>query len=153
MTPGVIVEAFIDDMRRSGITQAELMVIMIVCAVFAALAVPRFSHLRDASAVRAAMTDLGATFAAARQAAITRRATVSVVFDTAGGAIRVSSGGETLLRRTLRASYSVSLGANRDSAVYDPRGLGYGLSNLSVTVRRGSFVDTLTMSRLGRTSW
>jgi Tfp pilus assembly protein FimT len=140
-------------MRRVGFTQLELMVVLIVCGLLTTLAVPRIARLRDASSVRAAMTDLGATFATARQAAVTRRATVALVFDTAHGVVRVSSAGETLLRRSLRSSYSVSLGANRDSAVYDPRGLGYGVSNLSVTVRRGSFVDTLTMSRLGRTSW
>jgi hypothetical protein len=31
--------------------------------------------------------------------------------------------------------------------------LGFGVTNLTVTVRRGTFVDTLTMSRLGRTKW
>jgi len=129
------------------------MVVMIVCGILAALALPRLGRLRDASSVRAAMTDLGAAFATARQTAVMRRTTVAVVFDTAAGVVRLRSAGEVLMRRTLRASYSVSVGANRDSAVYDARGLGYGVSNISVTVRRGSFVDTLTMSRLGRTAW
>jgi len=125
----------------------------VVGGVLTVLAVPRLVGLRDASSVRAAMTDVGAAFAVARQAAVTRRTPVAVVFDTAAGAIRVSSGGETILRRSLRATYSVSIGANRDSAVYDARGLGFGLTNLSLRVRRGTFVDTLTMSRLGRTVW
>jgi hypothetical protein len=99
------------------------------------------------------MTDVGSAFATARQVAVTRRTSVAVVFDTSAGTLRVSSAGETILRRSLRASYSVSLGANRDSAVYDARGLGFGVTNLSLTVRRGTFVDTLTMSRLGRTAW
>jgi len=138
---------------RSGLTQLELIVVLVVGGVLIALAVPRLVGLRDASSVRAAMTDVGAAFAVARQAAVTRRTPVAVVFDTAAGAIRVSSGGETILRRSLRATYSVSIGANRDSAVYDARGLGFGLTNLSLRVRRGTFVDTLTMSRLGRTVW
>jgi len=138
---------------RSGLTQLELIVVLVVGGVLAALAVPRLVGLRDASSVRAAMTDVGAAFAVARQAAVTRRTPVAVVFDTAAGAIRVSSAGETILRRSLRATYSVSIGANRDSAVYDARGLGFGLTNLSLRVRRGTFVDTLTMSRLGRTVW
>jgi len=128
-------------------------VVLVVGGVLTALAVPRLVGLRDASSVRAAMTDVGAAFAVARQAAVTRRTPVAVVFDTAAGAIRVSSAGETILRRSLRATYSVSIGANRDSAVYDARGLGFGLTNLSLRVRRGTFVDTLTMSRLGRTVW
>jgi len=138
---------------RSGLTQLELIVVLVVGGVLTALAVPRLVALRDASSVRAAMTDVGAAFAAARQAAVTRRTPVAVVFDTAAGTIRVSSTGETILRRSLRATYSVSIGANRDSAVYDARGLGFGLTNLSLRVRRGTFVDTLTMSRLGRTVW
>ena len=138
---------------RSGLTQLELIVVLVVGGVLTVLAVPRLVGLRDASSVRAAMTDVGAAFAAARQAAVTRRTPVAVVFDTAAGAIRVSSAGETILRRSLRATYSVSIGANRDSAVYDARGLGFGLTNLSLRVRRGTFVDTLTMSRLGRTVW
>jgi len=138
---------------RSGLTQLELIVVLVVGGVLTALAVPRLVGLRDASSVRAAMTDVGAAFAVARQAAVTRRTPVAVVFDTAVGAIRVSSAGETILRRSLRATYSVSIGANRDSAVYDARGLGFGLTNLSLRVRRGTFVDTLTMSRLGRTVW
>jgi len=138
---------------RSGVTQLELIVVLIVGGLLTALAVPRLVRLRDASSVRAAMTDVGAAFATARQAAVTRRTSVAVVFDTAAGVLRVSSAGETILRRSLRASYSVSIGANRDSAVYDARGLGFGLTNLSLTVRRGTFVDTLTISRLGRTVW
>ena len=138
---------------RSGVTQLELIVVLIVGGLLTALAVPRLVRLRDTSSVRAAMTDVGAAFATARQAAVTRRTSVAVVFDTAAGVLRVSSAGETILRRSLRASYSVSIGANRDSAVYDARGLGFGLTNLSLTVRRGTFVDTLTISRLGRTVW
>ena len=111
---------------RSGMTQLELIVVLIVGGILTALAVPRLVRLRDASSVRAAMTDVGAAFATARQAAVTRRASVAVVFDTAAGILRVSSAGETILRRSLRASYSVSIGANRDSAVYDARGLGFG---------------------------
>ena len=138
---------------RSGFTQLELMVVLIIGGILTTLGIPRLVRLRDASSVRAAMTDVGSAFATARQASVTRRTTVSIVFDTAGGALRVSSAGETILRRSLRATYSVSIGANRDSAVYDARGLGYGVTNLSLTVRRGTFVDTLTMSRLGRTVW
>jgi hypothetical protein len=78
---------------------------------------------------------------------------VSVVLDTAGGTLELRARGQPVFRRSLRTTYGVTLGSNRDSAVYDPRGLGYGLSNLSVTVRRGAVVDTVTMSRMGRVRW
>jgi len=78
---------------------------------------------------------------------------VAIVLDTGRASVELRSGGVTIVRRALGASYGVHVGSNRDSAVFDARGLGYGLSNLSVAIQRGHFVDTLTMSRLGRVRW
>jgi type II secretory pathway pseudopilin PulG len=140
-------------MRRSGLTLLELTVVLMMCGTLTALAIPRLVGLRNASAVRSAASDVVASFTLARQSAVARRSTVAVVFDTASGVIVVRSGTSLLSRRPLRSLYSVFLGANRDSAVYDARGLGYGVSNVTITIRRGTFVDTLTMSRLGRLTW
>ena len=139
--------------RRRGFTLLELVVVAAVMSVLLAIAAPRVAGLRDRSSVREAMMDLSAAFSRARQTAITRRALVSVVLDTATGTVVVRAGAEQLSRRPLGAVYGIVLGSDRDSAVYDGRGLGYGVSNLSVTVRRGGIVDTLTMSRLGRVRW
>lgn len=124
-----------------------------IMAVLLSIAVYRFTGLRDATAVRAAVGDLGSTFSFARQVAVSRRRMVAIVLDTNSGVVELRSGGARIARRDLGASYGVHVGSNRDSAVYDARGLGYGLSNLSVAIRRGHFVDTLTMSRLGRVRW
>ena len=142
--------------RRSclgGFTVIETVAVLVVAGILLSIAVPRFSSVRDASAVRASMTDLGAAFSAARQMAVTRRTTVSVVLDTAAGEVLLRAEGRILLRHALGTQYGVLVGSDRDSAVYDPRGLAYGLSNLSITIRRGNFSDTLTMSRLGRVRW
>lgn len=136
-----------------GFTIAELTLVLTICGLLMAIALPRLAWARDRWAVRAAMADVAGSFALARQTALARRTPVAIVFDTVRGALRLRSAGAPLRDANLAASYGVGLGASRDSAVYDPRGLGYGLSNLTVTVRRGIFVDTLTMSRLGRTRW
>jgi prepilin-type N-terminal cleavage/methylation domain-containing protein len=140
-------------MRRAGFTLLELTLVMTIVAVSLGLFAPRFSSMRDGASVRGAAAEIGSAFSMARQMAIARRTTVAIVFDTAGGAIEVRSSGQRTWRRALRSMYGVTMGSNRDSAVYDPRGLGYGVSNLSVTVRRGSMADTLTMSRMGRVRW
>jgi len=124
-----------------------------IMAVLLSIAVYRFTGLRDATAVRAAVGDLGSTFSLARQVAVSRRRMVAIVLDTNREVVELRSGGARIARRDLGASYGVHVSSNRDSAVYDARGLGYGLSNLSVAIRRGHFVDTLTMSRLGRVRW
>lgn len=140
-------------MRRSAFTLLEATVVLTVAAVVLAIVAPRFAAARDSAAVRSAMSDLSAAFSLARQAAMTRRTLVAVVLDTARGAVEVRAAGERIARRELGATYGIVLGSNRDSAVYDARGFGYGASNLSITARRGKIVDTLSMSRLGRTRW
>jgi prepilin-type N-terminal cleavage/methylation domain-containing protein len=139
--------------RRFAFSLLELVMVLALVGLLMALAVPRFTAMRDGASVRAAMADLGAGFSMARQSAITRRTTVAVVLDTSSGTVELRSATRTLARHPLGATYGIVLGANRDSAVYDSRGLGYGVSNLTVTVRRGSIVDTLTMSRMGRVRW
>jgi Tfp pilus assembly protein FimT len=131
----------------------ELTVVLTIAGLLIALAVPRFAALRDTASVRAATGELGAMFSAARQEAIARREPVAVGVDAAAGVVELRAGGVRLARRALTATYGVTVTATRDSTVYDPRGIGFGLSNLTVTVRRGTIVDTLTMSRLGRVRW
>ena len=140
-------------MLRRAFTFLELTVVLTIAALLIALAVPRFADLRDAASVRGAMSELGAMFSAARQEAIARRAPVAVRVDAGVGVVELRAGGVRLARRALAATYGVTLTSTRDSTVYDPRGIGFGLSNLTVTVRRGGTVDSLTMSRLGRVRW
>lgn len=153
MPPFARVEVGLLAMRRLGFTLLELVLVLMLVGVLLALAVPRLSALRDRSAVGSAMSELGTSFSTAREAAMSRRATVAVLLDTAAGAVEVRSAGQSLLRRPLRSIYGIVLSSNRDSAVYDARGLGYGVTNLTIIVRRGTMVDTLTMSRLGRVRW
>jgi Tfp pilus assembly protein FimT len=141
-------------MRRRGIPPAftlfELTAVLTLMGLLLAIAAPRVVAMRDAAAVHAAVTDAAATFSLARRTAIARRGPVAVVIDTSSGVLIVRSIGGIVAQRAMRPSYGVRLGSNRDSVVYDAKGLGYGLSNLTLTIRRGWFVDSLTMSRLGR---
>ena len=140
-------------MARRGFSLLELTVVLVIAGIIVALALPRLTSVRDAAAVRGAVGELGALYAAARQEAIARRAAVTIRIDTAGGAVELRVGDARLLRRALGETYGVGLGTNRDSTVYDPRGIGVGLSNVTIVVRRGTMVDTLAMSRLGRVRW
>jgi prepilin-type N-terminal cleavage/methylation domain-containing protein len=139
--------------RERGFTLLELLVVLTIIGTMLALVAPRFAALRDTHAIHGAMVDLSTAFTLARQSALARRSPVALVFDTAAATVQIRSADGPIRRSDLGASFGVSLSANRDSAVYDARGLGYGVTNLTITVRRGNFVDTLRMSRLGRTRW
>ena len=140
-------------MTRRGFSLLELIVVVVIAGIIVALGLPRLTNARDAAGVRGAVEEIGALFAVARQEAIAGRAAVTVRIDTAERAVELRVGDARLIRRALGETYGVSLGTNRDSTVYDPRGIGFGLSNVTIVVRRGTMVDTLAMSRLGRVRW
>jgi prepilin-type N-terminal cleavage/methylation domain-containing protein len=135
---------------RRAFSATELIVVMAVTAVLMALAAARFIAWRDGAAVRAASAEALHVFASARELAVVRRAFVAVRFDSAAGTVELRQAATVLVRRNLGGTYRVALSANRDSMVYDPRGLGFGAANLSLVLSRGDAADTLTVSRLGR---
>ena len=136
--------------RRQAFTMLELTIVMTIIALALAIVAPQFNRARDANSVRSAVGDLTGAFSLARQTAVNRRSLTSVVFDTRSATVIVRSGDDPVIVRQLGTAYGILLGANRDSAVYDAKGLGYGVTNLTVTVTRGASADTLTLSRLGR---
>jgi prepilin-type N-terminal cleavage/methylation domain-containing protein len=138
-------------MNRRGTTLIELVVVIIVMAVLAAMALPRLRGSSDRFAARVSIQEARSLFTFARRTAITSRSMVGVITDTAAGTIVVRSDGVELARRGLRERYGVRLTATRDSMSYDPRGLGYGAANLTIVAKRGQGAETLFVSRLGRT--
>ena len=137
--------------NRHGATVVELVVVVAILIGFAAIALPRFRDALDRSASRGAMQEAASLFSFARRSAISRRAVVGVVMDTASATVIVRIGALELGRRNLRARYGVRLATTRDSMSYDPRGLGYGAANLTIIASRGRGAETLFVSRLGRT--
>jgi prepilin-type N-terminal cleavage/methylation domain-containing protein len=133
-----------------GTTLLELCVVMVIAAMLAALAVPRLSLATDRARVRAAVQEAGSLYSLGRRSAIARRALVAVVVDTVGGSVTVRAGARQIARVAIGDRYGVRLQVSRDSMSYDPRGLGFGVANLSLIARRGRAAETLSVSRLGR---
>jgi type II secretory pathway pseudopilin PulG len=134
---------------RRGTTLPEVCVALILAAALFGIGIPTLHRAMDQAAARGAIQEVTALFTLARRSAMTRRAVVAVVIDTAG-TVTVRSGPALIARRGLRAGYGVRVASTRDSMSYDPRGLGYGAANLTVSVSRGRAAETLFVSRLGR---
>ena len=128
----------------------ELAVVVVILVAFAAIALPSFRDAVDRSSARAAIQETASLFSFARRSAISRRAVVGVVIDTAAVAVIARVGPAELGRRNLRERYGVRITSTRDSMSYDPRGLGYGAANLTIIASRGRGAETLFVSRLGR---
>jgi prepilin-type N-terminal cleavage/methylation domain-containing protein len=136
--------------QRFAFTLAELLVALCVLSILLGMSIMRIGAAADRSAVRAAAADAAAVFIGARNAAIYRRSPITVLIDTTFGTLVTRADTLVIGRRNLEASYGVRISCTRDSMSFDVRGLGSGVANLSLRIRRGNVTDTLFLSRLGR---
>ena len=135
---------------RHAFTIVELTVTICILGVISAIAMPSVGKLLDSIHVRGAVLEIESLFSGARHIAIARSAQTTVDIDTVDQAIYVSVGVDTLRKREIGKDHGVRLSATRVRMSYSATGMGYGTANLSVFVRRSSFVDTVFVSRLGR---
>ena len=135
---------------RHAFTIVELTVTICILGVISAIAMPSVGKLLDSIHVRGAVLEIESLFSGARHIAIARSAQTTVDIDTVDQAVYVSVGVDTLRKREIGKDHGVRLSATRVRMSYSPTGTGYGAANLSVSVRRSSFVDTVFVSRLGR---
>jgi prepilin-type N-terminal cleavage/methylation domain-containing protein len=135
---------------RHAFTIVELTVTICILGVISAIAMPSVGKLLDSIHVRDAVLEIESLFSSARHIAIARSAQTTVDIDTVDQAIYISIGVDTLRKREIGKDHGVRLSATRVRMSYSATGMGYGAANLSVFVRRSSFVDTVFVSRLGR---
>jgi Tfp pilus assembly protein FimT len=131
---------------------AELIAVLALTAIILGIAIPRMRHAAERAAVRGAVADVVATLSTARQLAASHGG-VSVAIDAGAATIRVVRDGDTVITRALGHMFGVAITSSRDSLAYDGRGLGSGAANLTFIVLRGTTVDTVVVSRLGRVRW
>jgi Tfp pilus assembly protein FimT len=139
--------------RRAGVSLVELVLVLIIVGLVAAIGVHELRLQLDRVAVRAAVAEAASVVARARDEARAQRSTVDLRIDTVGGAMLLRSHGQRVAYHALGHAHGVSLSTTRDSILFDPRGLGYGAANLTLVARRGNAADTLVVSRLGRTRY
>lgn len=133
-----------------GFSLLEVVLTCTLIGLAAGIAVPRTHDALDAMRVAQASHEVAGALTIARAAAIRRSDYARVVVDEARGSIRVESGSDTLLLRSLRSMHRVNLRASRDTVTYSPFGLGYGAANSTIVVSLGTRAETVTVSRLGR---
>lgn len=124
--------------------------VVTVTGIVMGIAVPRARAGLDRAVVRSAAGDVRATLGLARTLALAGHAVIVVDVDSVRGMLRIRRGPVVLLRRGVAQAHGVELRATRDSLTYDPYGMGWGASNLSVLIRKGVAAETVFVSRLGR---
>jgi prepilin-type N-terminal cleavage/methylation domain-containing protein len=135
-----------------GYSLAELAVVLAVIGFVTAFALPRWGTLLDRIAVERAASELTTALAVARNAAVLRttRARLSIAPDSLG----IDEWGDRTWLPVLRwpgpEGHGVSLEASNESVIFGANGIGLGVSNTTVVLRRGTRTAKITMSRVGR---
>lgn len=135
-----------------GFTLLELAIVLVIAGFVLALSMPPVRRALDHLAADGAARDVTTLLATARQTAVAqgRRARLrvdaeSLAIDTLGvagwGRHRSWSG---------PAGRGVTLATNNPVVIFAPTGLAWGVSNTSISLSRGSHVETVIVSRVGR---
>jgi Tfp pilus assembly protein PilE len=155
MTRALALDRILRPMRRpirdrSGITLAELCLVISIIGLMTLIASRQLVLYLDRAAARSAVAEAASVVVRARDEAIAQRAMTTVRVDTSSAALELRARGVPISRTALGHAHGVRLSSNRDSLVFDVRGLGFGAANLTMVARRGSAAETLVVSRLGR---
>lgn len=136
-----------------GFTLIELAVVICIASILAALWLPRAARLMDWLQTERAMREVTTAIALGRHGAVLQatRARVLIAADT----LRIDRLGPGLAwqpwwRRPGPASFGVTLQVSNPTITFAPNGIGWGASNTTIKLSRGSQVETVTLSRLGR---
>jgi prepilin-type N-terminal cleavage/methylation domain-containing protein len=137
---------------QRGFTLSELVVALTLMAVVAVLLAPRLGPAFDRIATEGAARDLTTAIAVARAAAVMEgtRARLHIEAESLWIDRERPAGWEPYARWPGPAVAGVALSVSNPQLTFGPLGVGWGVSNTRVVLRRGSQTATITTSRLGR---
>jgi prepilin-type N-terminal cleavage/methylation domain-containing protein len=135
-----------------GFTLLELMIVLAIAAVLVAFWVPRAATLMDWIETERAVRDVTTALAVGRNGAVLQstRARIRLDPDTLRIDRLGAHGWEPWWRAPGPSSHGVTLATSNPVVIFGPTGMGWGVSNTTVVLRRGSQAETITMSRVGR---
>jgi prepilin-type N-terminal cleavage/methylation domain-containing protein len=137
---------------RNGFTLPELATVVAIMGVLASVVMPPLGRALDRAAVEEAVERFASAHATTRELAISRGTLARLELDRVAHTVTVS------VQRTAKAwdtvaAYplgSAQIACTNPTMVFNPIGIGHGLSNTRVIFTRGAAADTVTTSRTGR---
>ena len=139
-----------------GFSTVELLIVIVLMGILAAMAAPKLSTVASSLALGAARQEVAAALATARAAAIQNGRPVSFVRSGNTVGVFMDSAGTTVTLgsvRDLGTLHGVEVTASRNVIRYDARGLATGLDPVEAfVVSRGGERDSVCVLRLGKVS-
>ena len=146
-------------MQRSGFTTIEMVIVVVLIGLIAAIGFPKIRQSLDKANVRSARAAVGTIAATAQAAAIQRGCRGVIHFLATNATVWVTTNCPTKVDtvsgvQQLGTRFKVTLVATRDSVRYDPRGLSLDNLTTNTVVRLagsvGSNLDSTVINPLGK---
>ena len=135
-----------------GYTLVEFVVTLAIIGIVTAVTLPRWGGVLDRIAVERAASEVTTALAVARNAAVLRATRARLVI--ASDSLRVDEWGDGAWVAVWRWPgpewHAVSLVISNPTVIFDPTGIGFGASNTTVELQRGTKTSKITTSRIGR---
>jgi prepilin-type N-terminal cleavage/methylation domain-containing protein len=135
-----------------GFSLLELMIVTCIAALLMAFGLPRAARVMDWLATEHAVRDVTTALAVGRHGAVLEATRARVTF--ADDTLRIdrfeSQGWVPWWRTPGPASRGVTMEVSNPVVIFGPTGMGWGISNTKIVLRRGSQAETITLSRVGR---
>ena len=140
---------------RAGVALIEIMLVLVILAIVAAIAAPRIVAIADAAAVRDETIRLIAAIDATRGAAVRLDDIASLTITATIYRASIIDGSDTLTVWTQSgaATNGVSITGAGTPMTFGPAGLAMGVSNRTMTLSKGTAQRKVVLSRLGRLTY
>ena len=144
---------------QAGFTVLEILIVLIIISVVAAIGIPRLRGSQEKQGVRSSTAAIQTLIAKARGSAVQRgcHATLRLV---APGRVWVTScrmtpvAGSTIDTigpvENLASRYTVVMSTSVDSIRFDPRGINSLLAPVTVRFTAGSYTDSVRVNAVGK---
>jgi len=135
-----------------GFSLIELVFVLCIIMALAAVGIPRLQPFLDRIAADHAAREVTTALALARHGAVLHsvRSRLTIAADTLR-IDRLEQGGWIPWKRRPGPDHlGVAMETSNPVVTFGPSGMGWGVSNTKVVLWRGSQVETITVSRVGR---